>query len=134
MEREVSEDKLREWLRKWQDILRVQDWDVEIDYKRKWDMPLDNVGGACEMLLSKRTAKISVLEPVDRDPGDWPFDPLEQLVIHECLHLHTDGMMLKKDGPAWTAMEQMVHSVARALYALGGESEAPGDGGGKGVL
>ena len=64
------------WLRKWQRILRLQDWDIKIELRRGFDMG-ENKAGTVSWVLSKKTALIKdILDPLDYDPGSrWPQDP-----------------------------------------------------------
>lgn len=103
-------------LDKWQPILSVQDWEVTIQYARKWRLG-PNRGGEIERIDGKKYAAIRVLDPGDYDPNCIvPLDT-EYTVVHELVHLHFavfDSLEDTKD----MLYEQGVHKLARALVAL----------------
>ncbi|MEA5039560.1 MAG: hypothetical protein VB086_06950 [Clostridiaceae bacterium] len=91
---------LEGWLRKWQEILRLRDWDlrllpVEQSWRKTGDIKID---------ADDRTAvlMVNVCDPKQTNA--------EELVIHELLHLKLWGM------------DQMIDSLLSAVY---GEEEEP---------
>lgn len=111
-----SDANLRIWLYKWQSILRLQDWDVKIEFARSFEMETVRRAGEVSYVCEKKTAVIKILVPQDY-PTDirWKQD-IEQTVVHELLHLHfswTDDLT----GLANTGMEQAINCIALALVA-----------------
>lgn len=93
----LDEDEAVEYLNKWQNILRLQDWDIMIKIvKTKWrksgDIKID-LDDKKAVLLLNYTPKC---------------ENLEELVIHELLHLRLHGM------------DQMIEELLSIVY---GESE-----------
>ena len=93
----VVERDVAGYLRKWQDILRLRDWDlriqvVEASWRKSGDMKID--------LEDKKAVLL-----VNRQPKSTN---LEELVIHELLHLKLYGM------------DQMIEELLSAVY---GEKE-----------
>ena len=86
--------KTQEYLNKWQDILRLRDWDIKIQYvEKEWrktgDIKIDMEDRIAILLLNK-------------------FNPrqtnLEELIIHELLHLKLYGM------------DQMIETLMDCVY------------------
>lgn len=107
---------LKELLKKWQAILRLQDWNIKIRWVKHYDLANDTKG-QCRWVLGKKAALISILEPEDFDPSiKWEQDP-ECTVVHELLHLHIAPL---DDGDEWRGlkdkmMEQAICSISEAL-------------------
>lgn len=101
----------------WQQLLRLQDWDIEFQVIRGWEAPetLASMQGNCR---SKR----AVLRFVD--PGDWVPEELsegevEDTIVHELLHLHFRQAGYEYDEEK---EEAVVHALAKVLVGLGGGS------------
>lgn len=93
----VAERDVVGHLRKWQDILRLRDWDikvqvVEVSWRKSGDIKID--------LEDKKAVFL-----VNRQPKSTN---MEELVIHELLHLKLYGM------------DQMIEELLLAVY---GENE-----------
>lgn len=79
---EIDEKLLENYLRKWQDILRLRDWDIKyelvnIEWRKTGDIKID------------MTDRKAILMINDCNPKQTN---LEGLVIHELLHLKLFGM------------------------------------------
>ncbi|MFZ5353103.1 MAG: hypothetical protein ACOZCL_10330 [Bacillota bacterium] len=77
----VDYDKLTEYLSKWQDILRLRDWDiqlrlVETEWRKSGDIKIDMDDKKAVMLINSNPKSTN----------------LEELVVHELLHLKLYGM------------------------------------------
>jgi hypothetical protein len=115
----VTLDDLKARRDYWQEILRLQDWDVPLRVCRSYAMKREDCLAYIEVYENKREAHITFLDPSDYDPDGWPQEELEQSLIHELIHLHLWAFNPEEDTPQWTAMEQAVHSLAQAVYRLG---------------
>ena len=102
---------------KWQRILRLQDWDVEIVFVRQSE--IDEADARCFPNLSRKEAKIKILDPMDfhgeRLEGAGSSSNIETLVIHELIHLHYEPFW-KSDHEV--AMEQSIHTLAKSFQLL----------------
>lgn len=100
-------------LTQWQAILRLQDWDITVQYARSLEM--GDSEGKIETTLPRKAALISIL-----DPCDWQeptVQDVEQTLVHELLHIHT--AQWPSDGEsACLAEEQGVDAIAGALIRL----------------
>jgi len=89
----VDEEKIEEYLNKWQDILRLRDWDISIKIvKNKW-----RKSGDIKIDLDDKKAFLLV----NQIPK---CTNLEELVIHELLHLKLYGM------------DQMIESLLSIVF------------------
>lgn len=98
----VSEKEVEEHLKKWQEILRLRDWDIRVRIvKTKWrksgDIKID-LDDKKAVLLINHTPKCEKLEE------------LEELIVHELLHVKLYGM------------DQMIEELLSLVY---GKKEGP---------
>jgi len=94
----VDENMVAQYLKKWQSILRLRDWDIVIQvvttsWRKSGDIKID--------LDDKKAALL-----VNHSPK---LENLEELVIHELLHLKLYGL------------DQMIEELLSGIY---GEEEA----------
>jgi len=108
---------MRGHLRYWQKVLRLQDWDLEVDIVRDRDMP-ECCNGHLAINVQWKLATISILAGVDRVRRDIGVEEVD--LVHELLHvvfhnLHPDngGVSLTHD-----LFEQGLNLVAEALVGL----------------
>lgn len=95
---EINEELLENYLRKWQDILRLRDWDIKyqlvnIEWRKTGDIKID-------MTDRKAILMVNNCNPKQTN--------LEGLVIHELLHLKLWGM------------DQMIEEL---IYSIFGQDE-----------
>ena len=50
---------------KWQKILRLQDWEVDINFYRARDFTNSGAVGECTFNINARNAVIKILDPID---------------------------------------------------------------------
>ncbi len=77
----IDAKKLDEYLKKWQKILRLQDWDifsrvVDVKWRKSGDIKIDADNRMAVVLIN----------------NDAVVSNLEELIIHELLHLKLWGM------------------------------------------
>lgn len=100
--------------RLWQQVLRLEDWDVEVEVVRHYDLPED-CGGSIRTFGDKKRALLRLLDPRDRNPR-WRFDmEMEFTIVHELLHLHFEPLVNRDIGHIATAEEQAVHAISVPL-------------------
>jgi hypothetical protein len=114
------------WLDKrtarWKKRLRVQDWNTEVSFARRWELG-EEIHAHCDMLLSKKHAVIKVMDPRDDGPPErFAVDDPEQGLIHELVHLLIEPMLTERhhdnESAEYYAMEQAVDALAGAFYGL----------------
>lgn len=119
-------EELGSLLAEWQKRLRLQDWNVKVQLRRRHAMSMEDSAGVCRWQLPKKLACIEIMDPYDYDPGafGWTQD-IERTLVHELLHLHF-APFATHDQPADTHQEQAVDLIAGAL--VDAKREAPEGG------
>lgn len=119
----ISEEQVDQWLRLWQDRLRLQDWRVDAKIVRIWDLDPHTLGHI-HWSKSKKTATIKVLNPVDYQiPQSRIAEDIEMSIVHELVHLQLSA--LTQDDRISVANEEVVVTkIAMALMGLGASSPA----------
>lgn len=119
MECILNEDELIEKCTEWQEILGLQNWVIGIAAAKSNQFELSGSEGEVDWVLSRKEAKIKILDPVDYPENTFvPFD-METCLVHELLHLHyapfdnTEPKTLEN-----IALEQSIHFISKALVDL----------------
>lgn len=113
----MTEQELQELCRLWQKRLRLQDWDVTVKVARQRDMDTDSLA-ECGHQIRKRTAEITLLDPIDYPPGEPQPQDHEVDLVHELLHLHFAPFRAEDGSPEQIAQEQAIHAISKALVQL----------------
>jgi hypothetical protein len=113
----LTKRQVAKLLTKWQEVLRLADWQIVIEIRRAKDMSLANVMGSCTHTLSKKIAFIEIMNPRDY-PADWMDVDVERTVVHELLHCHFAPFEAKNRTPEDIAQEQAIHAISTALVEL----------------
>lgn len=95
---DINEKDLEKFLNKWQDILRLRDWDIKyelvnVEWRKTGDIKIDTTDRKAILLINNFNPK---------------QNNLEALVIHELLHLKLWGM------------DQMIEQL---MYTVFGQDE-----------
>jgi hypothetical protein len=114
----VADFDLAERLSYWQKVLRLQDWTVEILFKKHFEATHDHCEAYVEVYEPKKHARINLIDPGHINPEGWPKNDQETALVHELLHLHLWPFNPEEDTPKWTAMEQATHALSLALIEL----------------
>ena len=99
---------------RWQKILRLQDWQVDIDFYRAREFANADALGECTFNINSREGFIKILNPIDYE-GEYD---LEWIVVHELLHLHFADWTAKNNYECPVSGEQAIDSIAQALTRL----------------
>lgn len=115
----LSQEQLEALCREWQGVLRLQDWDVKVKLARQREFSNPSAMGECRWTLPNKQALILLVDPVDYpDDTEWPYD-MEQVLVHELLHLHAAAFdAFEDDSPQDVALEQMIECLACGLVRL----------------
>jgi hypothetical protein len=109
----ITQRGLEELCIKWQGILRLMDWEVKVRFVRHWEMKPDREG-AVDWSINGKAASIKILDPRDfSTEAKWPQD-VEQVLVHELVHLHL-APFDETDGTKAMLLEQAVDLLACAL-------------------
>ncbi len=120
----MTDAELQELCQKWQRVLRLQDWRINVKFVDTEHIP-DNALGACKVFADSKLAliKLSRPEAIDKTDGfsaAFPYmDDTERTLVHELLHIHLDGLF---DGEAdklkQTMKEQAIEAITDGLIGL----------------
>ena len=130
----VTKEQVTEHLARWQGILRLRDWDIDVrivdqPWRKSGDIKVDDPNKMAVLMVNET--------PV--------CDNLEEIIVHELVHLRLYGLsqMLEDlmagtfgkndDDPRrefamnqyYTMLEPTVQDLTKGLLALGGQGEAP---------
>ena len=117
MEHQEFDKLIKTQLSLWKDILKLNDWDVKIDY---WPhAALGDSVSRVQWSRNQQTATIALRIPEDVPPveRDWPENEAADYdisLVHELLHLKCMPMESKVD---W-AEEQLANHLSRAMVKL----------------
>jgi hypothetical protein len=112
----MEKPDLASLLTKWQRILRLQDWEIKVEWARHFDM-LPDSQGQVKAINAHKTAYIKILDRADlADPAKAcsSAEEAEVTLVHELLHLHfslIDGF----SGTDNVLYEQAISTIAKAL-------------------
>ena len=89
-----DENQLKQYLEKWQDLLRLRDWDIKLElvskeWRKTGDVKIDQADKTAILLINNCNPKQTDIETV---------------IIHELLHIKLWGM------------DQMIESLLKCVY------------------
>ena len=95
----------------WQAVLRIQDWDIEVSYRRHLER------SSITLRAAYKRAVVELMHPLDWDDR-LPYD-VEKQLVHELCHVHFAPLDTRDHSTLHGfAEEQAVESFARALVSL----------------
>ena len=111
-----NDKQLQGALKFWQKELRIQDWDITVEFVRSFNMGRE-AHGHCHYVRPLKEAHIRIIDPKDVDEALLiPFDA-EQTLVHELLHISMfDDSENGSDKDI--LMEQFVNSMAKTLVKI----------------
>lgn len=112
----VTDAQLDRWLKIWQKRLALDDWQINAQLVRSWELKPDTLGNLRWNSVSK-VATIRVMDPQDYDlrASEIPTD-IEYTVVHELIHLQLSS--IPKAPGAKEVEERVVNRIGEALFAL----------------
>lgn len=120
----ANNDELMAACQEWQKILRLQDWIINASIERARDMHSTDVNGECSWQISKKMAKIKILDPIDYPPGLMEGQDMEITLVHELLHCHYAGFDNFESNTLENSMlEQSIEAISMALVKLKREAK-----------
>jgi len=111
--------ELHENLLYWQELLRLQDWDIDLQICRWRDMPSPYAVGSVKWRLSDKHVVVKILDPIDI--GEGQSNDMEMTMVHELVHVMFavgHNGILDDDSMISDMIEQAVERVATALINL----------------
>jgi len=115
----LTEEQLNERAAYWQEVLRLQDWDVQVKKARREEFDGDREGD-CEYLSSSKTAMIRILDESHYPTDAWCEQDMELTLVHELLHLHFSAIRDLAYGIDHYELfeEQAINKMSQALVQL----------------
>ena len=107
--------------RVWQKILRLEDWDIEIELARYHQLG-ELTRADVSSYPPKGHAVIRLIQPGDDIPDPQPRRSTEYSIIHELLHLHlgTFTESMPEGHPKHVAKELTIDRLAQAYLMVSG--------------
>jgi hypothetical protein len=121
-------DELRDRCTYWQKVLRLQDWEITVEYVRNAATDDTWWGRILRWNVDARTAVIQLVEPTSFSMEDYPYGhfDLEDTLVHEMLHIYTEGILGRGSDASMSRTsaenhfaEQMCDALSAALVKLG---------------
>lgn len=107
---------LKRLLARWQRRLRLQDWDLDIQFARPGELDTEDASAEVHWQLKKRMATIKICAPECFPRNRSRGQDIEYSIVHELLHLTMIGFANHKEGSVEdTLQEQCIDQIARAL-------------------
>lgn len=115
-------------LRFWQELLRLQDWNIELRIVRQFTLDDPDTLAECEYYLERKDAIIRIVIPEDLDRFEDVYLGNEArdydiTLVHELLHLHFAQFAPPEDE---VVHEQVINTLSRAfvkLYRIAGPEQ-----------
>lgn len=113
---------LKDRCKVWQEKLRLQDWNVTLELRRKHEMADPNSIGCIRIFEEGKDAKIHLLSPVDLVTVEECFIDHEELnyditLVHELLHLHFHPFAEDDATQKGIAQEQAINILSRSIVS-----------------
>ena len=114
----LTADELQVLCKEWQDRLRLNEWDIVVNIYRAREFYNEGCIGENTWELRKAESIIRILDPVDYPENTrFPLD-MEQVLVHELLHLlfapfEPNDKTLQHD-----FMEQTIDRLAKVLVDM----------------
>ena len=103
--------------RKWQEILKLNNWEVVVKLGRPDELSETDREGECFINLPKGEALIRLLDP--KIPYDFTFQyDVEKVLVHELLHLSFAPFEPEDDSLRHDLWEQTIERMAKTLVAF----------------
>ena len=110
--------RARQLCTKWQAILGLNDWHVQIEIKPQHELSNVNAFGEISWSIDSKCAWMFLISESQYGLQP-PFVSFEGTIVHELLHLHLAPIDNFDVGTLQNSMlEQAIHSIERALMAL----------------
>lgn len=116
----MTNKQLQARLKFWQKRLRLQDWDITAEFSLAKDIQNEGALGETRIIPNWKTADIKLLSVSEMSEDDLRNGDIEQTLVHELLHLHTDALfyMTDQSKPLSIINEQLIEAISHALVEL----------------
>lgn len=93
----LTEKEATRAVEKWQNVLGIRDWGVNVRLARARDMPLPNAQGVIDATNKKCMATIYLLDSADYNPDCVVPQDMEKTIVHELLHVLLKPLGISND-------------------------------------
>ena len=112
-----NDSQINELCERWQEILKLNDWDVRVNLGRPDELSEPDREGECFAELAKGEALIRLLDP--KIPYDFTFQyDVEKVLVHELLHLSFSPFEPEDDPLRHDLWERLIERMAKTLVAF----------------
>ena len=112
-----NDSQINELCKRWQEILKLNDWDVRVNLGRPDELSEPDREGECFVELAKGKALIRLLDP--KVPYDFTFQyDVEKVLVHELLHLSFSPFEPEDDPLRHDLWERLIERMAKTLVAF----------------
>ena len=117
----MTQKKLEQLVRKWQKILRLQDWKIEVKWVNRNE--LDSGSNAeVSLCVNQKVATVGVIKPEDHSTWNNKEQDIEKSIVHELLHLPLQSIenyaRKGEESALDNAVENVTHLISEALIIL----------------
>lgn len=102
----------------WATLLRLEDWDIEIEVVRAKELGGEKCLGDCDFWMPKMVAKVRVADPETVDEECLGRTDVETVLVHEILHVRFAPYSPEEGTEAHRDFEVAIHRVSEALVHL----------------
>lgn len=115
----MNRPDLRALVAHWQEVLRLRDWRIEVEYVRRLGADEGSpCYGLCTPFVDAKSARIRVNDPATPHTSSDPS--VEETIVHELLHLHV-APLAQHSSAGIAAEEQAVWAITDAIMKIGNE-------------
>jgi hypothetical protein len=101
----------------WAVLLRLEDWDIDVAVVRRKDSPCTDALAYVEHWRQRKSARITLINPIDWSSTDLSGDEIVRVVGHELMHLHFRQAGYAPDENE-EAEELLINDLLRSIVAL----------------
>lgn len=114
----ISEDQVNAWVRKWQHILQLTDWEIEAHIVYAQDLKPDTLGNL-KWNGAQKFARMKILRPIGYPvPSRESLEEMECTVVHELVHLQLSTLPFARYESNKKVEEGVVNKITDALLHL----------------
>lgn len=117
----ITQEKLEQIMRYWQEKLKLQQWRIEIELASEERMLAKGhspANGLNDYHLDALESFIQISLPEFQKRRNFSPVDVEQVVVHELLHLHFAPLGIDVEDPKATFEEQLCQTISRTLVEL----------------
>lgn len=111
-------DDLTALCKKWQKILKLEDWEICPHWADEGELENDNELANIFPVVQRKHACIYVLNPEAAEKLEGFPSNIESTILHELLHLHF-ALFLHEENPVYMMIEeQAIHAITGAFESV----------------